>query len=247
MLQYSLEKTGNKLFKYRGQIPVVLFILAIPFIWTTSYIDMSDATIGSLTIASIIVSLIGFYIRFFAIATTPRGTSGRNTSKQVAESLNTKGIYSIVRHPLYLGNYFIWLGIVVFTFSWSFMLIFSLAYWIYYERIMYAEEQFLHKKFGDKYKNWSSKTPAFWPSFKHSAKGDVPFSMKAILRREYSGVLATVMGFVYVEALRQYSQDMLSMDTMRIPLYILGGTAVVTLILRTLKKTTRVLHDDVRD
>lgn len=247
MLQYSLEKTGNKLFKYRGQIPVVLFILAIPFIFDVEYWEMTDGAVGTWSIAAIITSLVGFYIRFFSIATTPRGTSGRNTSKQVAESLNTTGIYSIVRHPLYLGNYFIWLGIVVFTFSWSFILIFSLAYWIYYERIMYAEEQFLFRKFGEKYKLWSSRTPAFWPAFKYATKGNVPFSFKAILRREYSGVLATVLGFVYVEALRLYAQDMLNMESFRIPLYVFGATLIVTLILRTLKKTTRVLHDDVRD
>ncbi len=247
MLQYSLEKTGNKLFKYRGQIPAVLFLLAIPFIFDMEYWEMTDRAVGTWSIAAIATSIVGFYIRFFAIATTPRGTSGRNTSKQVAESLNTTGIYSIVRHPLYLGNYFIWLGIVVFTFSWSFILIFSLAYWIYYERIMYAEEQFLFRKFGEKYKLWSSRTPAFWPSFKNATKGQVPFSFKAILRREYSGVLATVLGFVYVEALRLYAQDMLNMEQFRIPLYILGATLIVTLILRTLKKTTRILHDEVRD
>ncbi|MGB8874133.1 MAG: hypothetical protein WCC75_12145, partial [Desulfobaccales bacterium] len=41
----------------------------------------------------------------------PRGTSGRNTQGQVAETLNTTGIYSLVRNPLYLGNFLIWLGL----------------------------------------------------------------------------------------------------------------------------------------
>ena len=34
-----------------------------------------------------------------------KNTSGRNTHDQVADSLNTSGIYSIVRHPLYVGNF----------------------------------------------------------------------------------------------------------------------------------------------
>lgn len=59
----------------------------------------------------IAVSLFGLLIRAVTIGFTPKGTSGRNTKEgQVAEVLNTKGIYSVVRHPLYLGNYFMWLG-----------------------------------------------------------------------------------------------------------------------------------------
>jgi len=62
-----------------------------------------------ITYIAIALSMFGFIIRAIAIGTTPKGTSGRNTKEgQVAESLNTKGIYSMVRHPLYLGNYFMW-------------------------------------------------------------------------------------------------------------------------------------------
>ena len=89
-----------------------------------------------------------FWVRSYTIGTTPRGTSGRNTEEQVAEQLNSSGIYSTVRHPLYLGNYLMWIGIVLFTKSISFTIIVSLMYWLYYERIMFAEERFLERKFG---------------------------------------------------------------------------------------------------
>ena len=59
---------------------------------------------------------MGFLFRAWAIGTTPAGTSGRNTKEQVAEVLNSTGIYSIVRHPLYVGNYFMWIGIVAYVF-----------------------------------------------------------------------------------------------------------------------------------
>ena len=36
-------------------------------------------------------------------------TSGKNTAKQIAESLNTSGIYSVLRNPLYLANFLNWL------------------------------------------------------------------------------------------------------------------------------------------
>ena len=125
----EIEKQGNFLFKYRGQFPIVLFILAIPFIYFTDSIWLHEE--DNFTMAAIVLSSIGFVIRAYTIGTTPRGTSGRNTKEQVAEVLNSTGIYSVVRHPLYLGNYFMWIGIVFFTFNWYFVIIVSLFYFLY--------------------------------------------------------------------------------------------------------------------
>ena len=94
-------------------------------------------------------SVLGFLVRFYTIGTTPKGTSGRNTKEQVADVLNSSGMYSMVRHPLYLGNYLIWLGISLASFNIYFAVIMSLLFWLYYERIMFAEERFLERKFGD--------------------------------------------------------------------------------------------------
>jgi hypothetical protein len=41
-LIHSLEKNGNILFKYRGQIPVVLFLLSIPTVYFTDYHCFND-------------------------------------------------------------------------------------------------------------------------------------------------------------------------------------------------------------
>lgn len=93
----------------------------------------------------------GSDIRAIAIGTSNKNTSGRNTKQQVAEALNTKGIYSTMRHPLYVGNYFMWIGIVAYTGNIWFVVLVSLAFWLYYERIMFAEERFLERKFGEDY------------------------------------------------------------------------------------------------
>ena len=37
-LEQSFEKQGNFLFKYRGQFPLILFLLSIPFIYITDYL-----------------------------------------------------------------------------------------------------------------------------------------------------------------------------------------------------------------
>ena len=152
-LLQSMEKQGNFLFKYRGQFPVLLFILAVPFIYLTDYSSISEQIQTYFLFSAITVSVIGFLVRFYTIGTTPLGTSGRNTKEQVAIVLNSTGMYSMLRHPLYLGNYLIWLGIAVATFNIYFIVIMSLLFWLYYERIMFAEERFLERKFGNDYIN----------------------------------------------------------------------------------------------
>lgn len=242
----SFEKEGNFLFKHRGEIPIILFLLAIPVVYTTDIDFLSISTQSILMWIAIGLSILGFVIRAISIGTTPKGTSGRNTKDgQVAESLNTTGIYSTVRHPLYLGNYFMWIGIVLFTFNFEFVIIVTLAFWLYYERIMFAEERFLERKFGDAYMDWANRTPAFIPCLKKFKKNIVPFSMVSVLRREYSGVLATVLGFVFIDDLRRYFEyDLFRTDTNWH--YALVITIVIVIILRSLKHYTSVLSEDGR-
>ena len=194
-LNHSFRKSGNLLFKYRGQIPLFIFILGVPVIFFSNhqlYAALANGSLGcgfktTILIVSVLISLLGFMIRSYTIATTPRGTSGRNTKKQVAEQLNTKGIYSIVRHPLYLGNYLMWAGLLVFTMNPFLFLIVSLFFWLYYERIMFAEEAYLESRFGQQFTDWADRVPPFIPAFGKFEKGNIPFSLKAVLRREYTG------------------------------------------------------------
>lgn len=244
-LLHELETQGNWLFKRRGQMPVVLFILAVPAVFLADYAMIFPLKAKIFSWSGIALSIIGAMIRAYTIGTTPKGTSGRNTDKQVAEQLNSTGIYSIVRHPLYLGNFFMWIGIVVYTLNPGFVLIVCLLYWLYYERIMFAEERFLEKQFGKAYVDWSMKAPAFIPRFTGFVSPSVRFSVRSVLRREYSGWLAAVIGFVFVHLLREYTVRN-QWENYYTPLIILGIALVATLILRTLKHQTKLLLEEDR-
>ncbi len=244
-LIHSFESEGNWLFKRRGTLPVILFLLALPAIYFVDYSTLDTRFIYCINAASVFACILGFLIRAYTIGTTPKGTSGRNTEQQVAEQLNSTGIYSMVRHPLYLGNYMMWIGIVLFTKNISFAIIVSLLFWIYYERIMFAEERFLERKFGDDYLNWSLKAPAFLPKFSQFKRSTISFSIKSVLRREYSGVLATVIGFAYIELMEnvfQYKQWEIGKNTF----CILIATVILTLTLRSLKHYTHLLDEEGR-
>jgi len=247
-LVHSFESNGNKLFKHRGQIPIILFLLSIPVVYLTDYqfLEEWDWLDISLLITCVVISLIGQIIRAIAIGTSNKYTSGRNTKEgQVAEVLNTKGIYSMVRHPLYLGNYFMWIGIVMYSYNIYFVIIVSLMFWLYYERIMFAEERFLERKFGDEYVSWSMKVPPFWPSSKNKVVSPIPFSLKTNLRREYSGVSATIIGFVFVDFLRDW---FVAGEVQWKYSHLIGISValLISLIFRTLKHNTKLLHEDDR-
>ena len=198
----TMEATGAKLFKYRGQIPVLIFVLAIPGLAASFNTDLAESwyfnpTASTLTVAiAFLTSLCGLALRAYTVSTTPKGTSGRNTASQVANTLNTKGIYSVVRHPLYLANYLIWLGVLIYSRNLFVIIIVSLVYWIYYERIMMAEEAYLRGKFGDEFEEWAAKVPAFLPKWSRFEGGMLQFSWKTFVRREYATWLSTVYSYL---------------------------------------------------
>lgn len=244
-LLHAFEKSGNKLFRYRGLLPLILLIPLPLVVWFTDYSFLSDIAVGSLGVLALLLSLAGFMIRAITIATTPKGTSGRNTSHQVAETLNQKGIYSVVRHPLYLGNYLMWAGITLFVYNLYFFIIVSLLFWLYYERIMVAEEKFLERKFGQDFLDWSSRVPAFLPALHLYQRGGMPFSLKAVLRREYSGVLATVVCFALIDYLRlTFSGE--PVLQFRPSAVVLAATAILAVLLRSLKHHTTWLNEEGR-
>ena len=117
----------------------------------------------------------------------------------MAAAINTTGAYSIVRHPLYLGNLLIWLGFVLYLEHWWFVLAFVLAYWIYYERIMLAEEAFLRRTFGAAFEAWAARTPAFLPNPRRWQRSAMPFCWRTVLRREYTALGGIALGFPLLE------------------------------------------------
>jgi len=241
----EFESSGNWLFKYRGQLPVVLFVLALPVIYFTDYSSILSSTSCYIKTIAISLSLLGMSIRAYTIATTPKGTSGRNRDEQVAESLNNTGIYSLMRHPLYFANYLIWIGIVAYTQNIYFVIIITLAFWLYYERIMMAEERYLHTQFGDRFLDWSAQLPAFIPSFKNYKPSNVSFSFRSILRREYASALSTVIGFCYVDFLINY----FTKEELTIHYYwkiSLICTIVLAILMRTLRRKTTLLDNKNR-
>ena len=234
--QNRSEKLGNQFFKYRGQIPVLFFMLAFflmhYFPAQNKWLDQSN------TLIAVSLVVLGHLIRALAVGKRAAHTSGRNRDEQVAEALNSTGIYSMVRHPLYLGNITTYMGWVVLTGIWWLIPIMLLVFLFYYRFIIYAEEQFLTRKFGQDYLDWKSATPLLLPAFWKFKANPQPFSFKTVLENEYSGIAASMTTAWVLLAFQWYVLGQFQEKSLLI-LAMALFIAVFTLGLRYLKKKTQ--------
>ncbi len=203
----EFETQGNFLFRWRSYVPSLIVLLSFFYLQESTYFESNYASNLTLNLFFFVISLFGLLIRCFTIGFAPEKTSGRNTKTQVAETVNQTGIYSLIRHPLYVGNFFMFLGVVLILKSLSFTIIFILFYWMYYERIMFTEEQFLRRKFGASYIDWASRTPAILPKLTSYRSPNLPFSFKNILKREYPSLFGIILMFLFYDIFLVYKNE----------------------------------------
>lgn len=267
-LRDRFKKEGDFLFRYRSYLPLLLIPLFMLVVYSygsplfkvgikSGGSFLNDLVSGKLTlgyynnfliIIAILVGLLGQGVRILVAGFVPKDTSGRNTREQKASRLNTSGIYSTCRNPLYLGNFLMMLSPVILVGNWIFILCFCLCFYLYYERIIYAEEAFLSEKFKDEYIAWADSTPCFIPSFKNYVKSDLRFSFKSMLKREYHSLfgLATSLFLVnYIIIILMFGFSHLPA-----PSYIILGFFIISLVIYLpslyLSKKTNILNVENR-
>ena len=246
----EMESQGNKWFRYRSYIPLIFLVIGLVVHvynkWeNVSFLERYPYYKSLFELFCLIVSLSGFAIRIYTVGFTPANTSGRNTKDgQVADELNTTGSYSVMRNPLYFSNFLMWLGVAMLISNAWFIVSFCFLYWIYYERIIFAEEQFLRKKFGDVYGEWANVTPVFFPKFSLYKKPACPFCWKKVLKKEKNGLAGVFLIF----ALFHVIEKLIDNEPIQFNYITIGCilTCVLYIILKILKKYTHVLDTQGR-
>jgi protein-S-isoprenylcysteine O-methyltransferase Ste14 len=235
-LREELEKSGHWLFRWRSYLPLLVLGLSLIAFREFQYPFGSQTLDDLWEIFCLAVSMSGIILRALTVGFVPEGTSGRNTKSQVAEALNTTGMYSVARNPLYLGNFIIWLGISLLVRLWWFSLIIIFIFWFYYERIIFAEEEYLRGKFGHRYLEWAEKTPVLLPKFNRWQRHSLPFSLRTAMKGEYSGFFAVIATFTFLEIMGDYfAAGVWEFDVMWQIIFFSG--LVIYIIMMTMKKT----------
>ena len=244
-MNHVMQSQGKWLFRWRSYLPLLFLILLIPALGTYRYPFGSHVADLIWEAVCLAIGLCGLAIRSLVIGYAPRNTSGRNTKSQIADTLNTKGMYSLVRNPLYLGNSLMWAAPILFVHTGWLWVIYVLAFALYYERIIMTEEAFLSQKFGDDYLRWASQTSAFFPRHFRWQKPALPFSWKHVVRREYHGFFALITAMAVIEVVSDLCvYRALVLDP--VWMVVLSVDVICYLFVRFLVKCTRVLHVEGR-
>jgi Phospholipid methyltransferase len=172
------------------------------------------------------------------VGTAPQGASTRGTRRPTADSLSTRGAYSIVRHPLYAANTLVALGCALLSGTWYLPLIVVLLSFIYHERIAAREEAFLQKTFGEEFRAWASEVPAMIPAFGRYQPSNVPFQWQKVIVQESHGLCAIGTAFLVLDTLEDSARSrFVHVDPAWLAIF--AATFVPFLIVVIVKKSSR--------
>jgi protein-S-isoprenylcysteine O-methyltransferase Ste14 len=244
MWSKALPRVGLWLFQRRSFLGLASLPLALIGLNSFTFIASSHELTEWWQVACFAVSLSGLALRSFTVGFVPRGTSSRNTWQPIAPALNTSGMYSVVRHPLYLGNYLAVLGCLLFFHQTWIVPVGTALFAALYKPITLSEEAFLRERFGDVFDTWAGTTPAWIPRWTAWRYPELPFCWRTVLSREYTGLFVVCAVFFLLDL----TGDWIASGRCNID----GWSAVVVLagllyaILRTLKRRTGLLDVDGR-
>ena len=234
-------RDGDRLFRWRSYFPLLLVPVLIAGVMTTAPPFSSREAERIWEAASVALALCGLALRVWVVGSAPSGTSERSTVNPRASQLRTSGVYSALRHPLYVANGLMALGLVLFPGVWYLPIVLGTATWLYYERIAAREEAFLADRFGAEFDSWAARVPALVPSFSTYERSAAPFSWRKVLRHEFHGLLVVAAGACVLDAL----QESWRARTWQVDApwaWFCGASAVLFVLFVVLKKGTRLLE-----
>ncbi len=188
-----LTKFGNILFHFRNILfPVFYAALFIP----SPVIFRSEEWALKTGLLFIIT---GILIRCTTIGLVYiiRGGSKRRIH---AETLVTDGMYKVCRNPMYLGNILILFGFGLFANSLVFILIFIPLFVFFYAAIIFAEEDFLLKKFGQQFIDYKENSNAIIPKWGNlqAAFEEQTFKWGKVIYKEHNSLFLYFTGILLI-------------------------------------------------
>lgn len=139
---------------------------------------------------------------FAALGIVVRCAAGRRPKSTLEQTINSGGIYSVIRFPYYLSDILIMLGLTLYTgVGWYIFMMIPLGYFII-ERIILSEESSMINRHGEQYLHWSKETNALIPAMLNWNKTSYRVGFTTLLRNESKFVLLTVIGFCLINLMK---------------------------------------------
>jgi protein-S-isoprenylcysteine O-methyltransferase Ste14 len=139
---------------------MVLVIILTGFLYFTPHFHIKSIFWNNVCdFIGLIFILKGTYLRMAA-----RGY--KKEFSQKGQGLVVDGLYTLTRNPMYLGTYLTGVGFVLIVWPWWFLAIFSMLFFIRFNKQMVKEETHLKQLFGEKYEKYCKETPRFFPDLR---------------------------------------------------------------------------------
>jgi len=133
----------------------------------------------------IVLLAIGELIRFWALGFV----------EKKGQKLAMSGPYAFVRNPLYVGNFFLGLGVALIVWNWIILVIFLVGFFGIYTGTIRGEEKHLREMFGKPYEDYCKNVPSFLPRLTpYTAPQKESFLWSRIIKHhEYITVLGIIL------------------------------------------------------
>jgi protein-S-isoprenylcysteine O-methyltransferase Ste14 len=158
-----------------------VWLIVVPFFW------LSNPAPGTVLVGAAL-AVLGLWIRGWSAGTIHKD-----------EQLTTSGPYAHTRNPLYLGSFFIGVGVTIAGGHWIWPAIFLLFYATIYWRTMSGEARHLAGLFPERYAEYAAEVPGFVPRltpYRASLGGGAGFRWAQYRRnREWEASLGALAAF----------------------------------------------------
>jgi len=102
------------------------------------------------------------------------------------------GPYAWLRNPMYVGRYFVGLGLALLTWRWFMILPYAVFYWVYAQARVLGEERRLRELFGEEYIAYCTTVRRWLPRTPRERLSQERWSWDAVLRNHELRVAAAV-------------------------------------------------------
>ncbi len=103
-----------------------------------------------------VLILVSALLGFTALYQFYRSGTTHLTFKPVT-ALQTTGLYSLTRNPMYLGLFLFYTGVSLLIGSWWHLALLPVLFLVFQEYIIKREEQYLERRFGQQYLDYKNK------------------------------------------------------------------------------------------
>jgi protein-S-isoprenylcysteine O-methyltransferase Ste14 len=112
------------------------------------------------------------------------------------------GPYAWLRNPMYLGRFFVGLGLAMLTWRWFIVLPYIVGFWVYAQARVLGEEARLRELFGEEYAEFCGEVNRWLPTPPRNRLSEARGSLAAVLRNHQLRVTAGVVLTLIVLKLR---------------------------------------------